>query len=175
MVGLHWYWTVCRLTVFVRVLFEKDSQDWNCRITEVVKGAATYCSQFDHYLVLHFSQPMATFIALNNFIFNPVNQSRTKQFSCPCCNPTESRGSSVSIVTRLRAGRPGFSSPKGQWRYLFFATASGPALGPTQPRFQWTGGYFPGNKAVRARADVKNGWNYSSTPPYLFMTWCLVL
>jgi hypothetical protein len=39
---------------------------------------------------------------------------------------------SVNIVTRLRAGQPGFDSRQGQDIFLL-ATASGPTLGPTQP------------------------------------------
>jgi hypothetical protein len=46
-----------------------------------------------------------------------------------------SRGSSVNVVTRLQAGRPGFDSSHEQG-YFLFATASGPALGPTQPPIQ---------------------------------------
>jgi hypothetical protein len=46
------------------------------------------------------------------------------------------RDSSVSIVTMLRAERPGFGSR--QWQgFLLFATASRPAPGPTQPPMQW--------------------------------------
>jgi len=42
-----------------------------------------------------------------------------------------SRGSSVSVVTRLWAGRQGFSSWQEQWWNLFlFATPSRSALGP---------------------------------------------
>jgi hypothetical protein len=33
-----------------------------------------------------------------------------------------------------------------------------------------TGGSFPGSEA----ADVKNTQNYTSTPPHVFMVWCLV-
>jgi hypothetical protein len=42
------------------------------------------------------------------------------------------RDSSVGIATRLRAGRSGFDSRQGQE----FASASRPALGPTQPPIQ---------------------------------------
>jgi len=52
--------------------------------------------------------------------------------------------SSVSIVTRLQAGGPGFGSGQGQWQDLFlFATASRTVLGPTQPPIQGVpGGSF---------------------------------
>jgi len=52
----------------------------------------------------------------------------------------DSRGSSVNIKTRLRAGRLGFNSRQGQWRNFFLVTASRPALGPTQPPVQWVPG-----------------------------------
>jgi len=42
--------------------------------------------------------------------------------------------SSVSILTRLRAGRSAFGSRQ---RIFFFADASRPTLGPTQPPIQW--------------------------------------
>jgi len=47
-----------------------------------------------------------------------------------------SRNFSVSIVTRLRNGRPGFYYWQGQGVFLF-VTASRPLLGPTQPPTQW--------------------------------------
>jgi hypothetical protein len=55
-----------------------------------------------------------------------------------------SRGSSVSIVTRLWAGRPGFNSRQGQG-YFLIATTARPALEPTQTRIQWVlgGGGLP--------------------------------
>jgi hypothetical protein len=46
----------------------------------------------------------------------------------------------VSIVTRLQAGRPRFDSRQGLSENFFHATASGPALGPTQPPIQWVPG-----------------------------------
>jgi hypothetical protein len=53
-----------------------------------------------------------------------------------------SRGSSVSIVTRLQAGRIQFDSRHRQWRDFFFlfATASRPVLGPIQPPIRWVPG-----------------------------------
>jgi hypothetical protein len=41
-------------------------------------------------------------------------------------------GSSVNIVTMLRAGRSGIDTRRGQ-KIFIFATASRPALGPTHP------------------------------------------
>jgi len=43
---------------------------------------------------------------------------------------TTKGGSSYSIVTRLRAERPWFSSRIGQWWRLLFAITSTSALGP---------------------------------------------
>jgi hypothetical protein len=40
-----------------------------------------------------------------------------------------------------------------------------------------TRGSFPGGKAYHSppsSAEVKNAWSYTSTPQYIFMTWCLV-
>jgi len=77
------------------------------------------------------------------------------------------RSGSVSIVTRLRAGRPRLDFRKGQG-FLLFITVSHSALGPTQPPIQWvrwikrsgpeTDDSSPSN------ADVKNGWSYISAP-----------
>jgi hypothetical protein len=58
------------------------------------------------------------------------------------------RDSSVSIVTKLRIGRPRFDSRKGQ-KYFLFATASRPALEPTQPPIQWVSGALSPGKIVQ--------------------------
>jgi len=51
---------------------------------------------------------------------------------------------SVSIVTSLRWGGPVFGFRQGQGFFLL-ATASRPALGPTQPPLIWaSGALFPG-------------------------------
>jgi hypothetical protein len=89
-----------------------------------------------------------------------------------------SRGSSASIVTRLRAGQWGFDSWQGQRSFLF-ATASRPILGPTQPPMQWISGpVSPGIKRSGrgaehlspCSADIENAWSYTSTLLYIFMT-----
>jgi hypothetical protein len=88
---------------------------------------------------------------------------------------TGSRGSSVSIVTRLRDGRPGFESQQSHG-FFFLATASRPALGPTQPPIQWapvvpspgTKEPPPGREAHQSppsTAEVKNAWSYTPTTP----------
>jgi hypothetical protein len=98
-------------------------------------------------------------------------------------NYNRSRGSSVSTVTKLRAGWPGFDSWQGQIIFLF-ATASRPALGPIQPLVQLIlGALFRWIKRLGSRADhsplslaqVKNNWSYTSTPPYFFMVWYSVM
>jgi hypothetical protein len=50
-------------------------------------------------------------------------------YSSVSLSPPSARGSSVSIVSRLRAGGSGFDSRQGL-RIFFFATAYGPLLGP---------------------------------------------
>jgi len=86
------------------------------------------------------------------------------------------------IVTEVRAGRLEFDSRLGQGCFLI-ATASRPALGLTQPPIQWVpGGFSPGVKRPGYKADhsppysaeIKNVWKYTSTPPYVFVVWCLV-
>jgi hypothetical protein len=48
----------------------------------------------------------------------------------------KNQDSSVSIVTSLRTGWPGFDSKKGN----FFVSASRPTLGPTEPPVYWIPG-----------------------------------
>jgi hypothetical protein len=57
------------------------------------------------------------------------------------------------------------------------------ALGPIQPPIQWTAGDLtPGVKRTGREAnhkplysaDVKNAWNYTSSPQYIFMASCLI-
>jgi hypothetical protein len=71
----------------------------------------------------------------------------------------------------LRAARPGFDS-----------TASTPALGLTEPPIQWVrggggggrvaDGCNPPNSIIKCRG--KEWWSYTSTPPYVFIAWCLI-
>jgi hypothetical protein len=95
---------------------------------------------------------------------------------------TKIRDSSVSIVTRLLARRPGFNFWKGK-EFFLLDTASRPALEPTQPPIQWVPGALsqglrrPGHEADHSpplNAEVKNAWSYTSTLPYVFMARCLV-
>jgi len=79
--------------------------------------------------------------------------------------------SSVSIVTRLQYGQPGFDSRQGLG--FLFATASRPALWPTDPPIQSLRGASsayenrPGREdgcSPPSGAEVKNTWCYASTP-----------
>jgi hypothetical protein len=80
---------------------------------------------------------------------------------------SRSRGSSVSIVTMLRAGRPGFDFRRGQWRDFFlFATASRPALGKATGRE--VGHWSPLVPRLRMRGAIP------PLPKYVFMAWYLV-
>jgi hypothetical protein len=72
------------------------------------------------------------------------------------------------------------------WRGLgifLFTTVFWTALGPTQPPIQWVPGTLflgvkrPGRAADHSppsTAEIKNAWSYTSSPPYVFMAWCLV-
>jgi hypothetical protein len=84
----------------------------------------------------------------------------------------------VTLLTELRAGRPGFYFRQGKGFSFSLFTASSPALGPTQLPIQWVpralslGVKRPGREAERSppsRAEVKNAWCYASTLPYVFM------
>jgi hypothetical protein len=91
---------------------------------------------------------------------------------------SKSRDSSVGIALRFL----GFDSRLGLGIFLFI-TVSRTALGPTQPPTQWVPGSLslwvkrPGREADNSppfSAEVNNAWNYTSTPQYVFMAWCLV-
>jgi hypothetical protein len=89
------------------------------------------------------------------------------------CNTHWAMGWTIGVL--------GFDSRRGLGIF-FFTTASRTALEPTQPPIQWEPGAFPGIKRPGREADhsppsnaeVKNAWSYTSTPQYVFMTWCLV-
>jgi hypothetical protein len=78
---------------------------------------------------------------------------------------TASRGSSVSMVTRLRAGPPGFDSQQGQW-WDFFSSSPRPDR-LWDPPIQWVlGALSQGIKRRGCEADYSpNMWSYTSTPP----------
>jgi hypothetical protein len=85
-------------------------------------------------------------------------------------------------VTRLRAGRPGLDSRKGQG-FILLTTAFRLALGPSQPHNQLALGSVSlgvkwsvrkTNNSPQSSAEVKNEWSYISTPQYTFISWYLV-
>jgi hypothetical protein len=55
---------------------------------------------------------------------------------------------------------------------FFFATASGPALGSTQPPIQWVLGVkqpkHEADHSPPSSTELKNMWGYTSTPPICF-------
>jgi len=64
---------------------------------------------------------------------------------------------------------------------FLFTTATGPALGFTQPHIQWIAGALSLGVKLQMReadhspppsAEVKNEWSYASTPQYALMAWC---
>ena len=75
----------------------------------------------------------------------------------------------VNIVTRLRTGRSGFESRKGQEVFLL-SKMSWPALGHTKPPIQCVSQFFPGvkwvghkgNHLLPSSAKVKNEWRCTS-------------
>jgi hypothetical protein len=72
--------------------------------------------------------------------------------------------------------------PVGPGIFLF-TTMSRLALWPAQPPIQWIleavslGVNWLGHEADHSplsSAKVKKAWSYTSTPPYVFIAWCLV-
>jgi hypothetical protein len=65
---------------------------------------------------------------------------------------------------------------------FLFITAFQTALGPIQPLIQWIPGDLslgvkrPGREAYHSPTSnaEASAWSYTSTPPYVFMAWCLV-
>jgi hypothetical protein len=85
---------------------------------------------------------------------------------------------------RLCPGLDEWSSIPGRGNddIFLFATASRPALGPTQPPIQWVpGSLTPGAKrperetdnSPQFSAEVKNAWSYTSTHTYVSTARCL--
>jgi hypothetical protein len=91
--------------------------------------------------------------------------------------------SSVSLVTELWSGGPGFKFPPGAKKYFFlFTNVSRQALGPTCSSFQDVSGALsprvmpPGRETDRSpsySAGIANAWTSTSAPLYIFMAWCL--
>jgi hypothetical protein len=92
-----------------------------------------------------------------------------------------SRIQTVSIITRLWTGQPGFNPQQGE--YFFFTTACIAALEPTYPPIQWVSEVtslgvnqpeLEGNHSPPSSVEVKNTWSSTSAPPHVFMTWYLL-
>jgi hypothetical protein len=86
------------------------------------------------------------------------------------------RGSSDNIVTRLRAGRPGFDSLQLTVKGFFLVTtASGPALGHTQTPIQWVSEVLPLEVKVTTHIHLMPRLRLHEAitpfPPYVFMAW----
>jgi len=85
---------------------------------------------------------------------------------------TNSRDSSVSIVTRLQAGRPGFDIRQGAGNFSLrhrVQTASGAhtASYPMDTGFSFPAIKWRGRKSDHSppsNAEVMNEWSYTSTP-----------
>jgi hypothetical protein len=95
---------------------------------------------------------------------------------------SKSRGSSVNIATRIRAGRHGFDCRQVQGFFLLSTTPKR-ALGPTQPPIRWvTGAPLAGVKWQEHEADnplplMSRLIMRVATPPllqYIFMVSYLV-
>jgi len=97
----------------------------------------------------------------------------------------KSRGSSVSIVTKLRDVLPGLNYRQGYGRILFlFSTASRPALGPTHPPVQWVpralswGVKWPEGVKLTTHLHLLPKLRMCGATPallqYVFMAWCLI-
>jgi len=76
----------------------------------------------------------------------------------------------TSLTTRIR-----FPAGEG---IFFFATAFRPDLGPFSHLFSGYEGLFPTGYSGRGvkltlTAESKKAWNYTSTPQYVFIAWCL--
>jgi hypothetical protein len=73
---------------------------------------------------------------------------------------------------------------KLQWMEFFlFATPSRPSLNHTQTPIIWVNGTispsvrwlrYVAEHSLPSRAKVKNVWSCTSTPQYVFMSWCLI-
>jgi hypothetical protein len=57
--------------------------------------------------------------------------------------------------------------------------ASTPPLSPAQRPMEWVPGVnwrgHEANHVPPSHAEFKNAWSYTSTPPYVFMAWCVTI
>jgi hypothetical protein len=85
--------------------------------------------------------------------------------------------SSVSTVTRLQTGLPGFDF-RLELGFLLLATASRPALGPTHPLLQWVPWVKRSGRNVDhsppSSAEVRMRGAIPPLPQYVFVAWCLI-
>jgi hypothetical protein len=103
-----------------------------------------------------------------------VRTCRFKTFILLPKREAGSRGSLVSMVTELRAVRPGFDSRQG---FFFLASTSRPALGDYPACYEMeTGGLFPRDEADRFLQLARRFRMCGVIPPLptLFMAWCLI-
>jgi hypothetical protein len=86
----------------------------------------------------------------------------------------------VNTLSDFNARRPFIRSsiPSRLQEIFLFCTASRPDLVSTQLYIQWILGAISfGREADHSppsSAEARNEWSYTSTPSYIFMTWCLI-
>jgi hypothetical protein len=127
------------------------------------------------------ADPAARWIRRDGLFLRTTTELELSYFSH--LNYYKRRGSrgSISIVTNLWAERLRFDSHLGGRDPFLFATASRPALRPTQPPNLLANGQGgalspavkrPWRKAhhlFSSSAALKNAWRYTSSPKYVFM------
>jgi hypothetical protein len=82
-----------------------------------------------------------------------------------------SRDSPVWIVTRLEAGWPR-NRGSGPVAYIFSFLSIQWLVGALSPQVKRPG--REDDHSLPSNIEVKNTWNYSSTPLYVSMAWCLI-
>jgi hypothetical protein len=105
-----------------------------------------------------------------------------QRFRGPCC--LHHQGDEYSHLRNFNFVEPGqLSQHRDCLRGGRSGFVSRPTLGLTQPPIQWVPGVlFPGVKRTGREADhsppsnaeMKKGWSYTSTTPYVFMAWCFI-
>jgi hypothetical protein len=137
----------------VNVALDRSEKDWELAVAQ---GPAWSRDNSESIVVIVHSRRKNSPCKENHVNNSVVKHASVKWSKGYSANETRIRGhvmithssmfpSTVSsrwTDSRLRAGRPGFDSRQG--RIFPFATKSRPALGPTQPPFQWEPGSFLG-------------------------------
>jgi hypothetical protein len=166
--------TICRTENFTD--FEKQGSQWLTASGELAEAAAIKAHHWHDgtrpYADPHFlcvtrrpvNKPIQHTVALLWLHQNRstasgaiTNSGVTNDYKI--CFNIRTRDSSVSIGTNIWAVRKGIDSRRGQ-RFLL-ATASIPALGPTQPTIQRVLGLPP--------KGMKNAWSNTSNTSYALM------